>query len=110
MVKEENESDEEFRSRKNEKDAIVIETLIREYFALEKKKIEDSIPKSIMFSLVNFMKENAYSELLAKLYKDEENLLAESEDITKQREDAVLMLKALRVADETIDTVYDVAV
>jgi dynamin 1-like protein len=103
------ETDEEFRSRKVERDATVIEKLVREYFTLEKKKIEDSIPKIIMFILVNYMKENARFELDAAL-KDVDNLLDESEDVTNKREEAELKLEKLREAEEIIDTVYDSAI
>lgn len=81
--------------------------MIREYFALEKMKIEDSIPKSIMFSLINYMKENAQNELLSVLCKDENNLLAESEDITMKRQSAERMLEALYEADKTVDSIFD---
>lgn len=63
-----------------------------------------------MYSLVNYLKEYAQSELLTKLYKNEDNLLAESEDITNKRREAECMLKALREADETIDEVYENAI
>lgn len=109
-VHEEEESDESFKSRKKMKDAVVIEKLIKEYFALEKKKVEDTVPKSIMFSLVNYMKDNAQSELYSKLYKNDENLLVESGEIVNQRLEAEAMLKALRQAEKTIDDVYEIAV
>lgn len=101
---------ETFLLNKNEQDALVIEKLIKEYFKLEKKKVEDSIPKCIMYNLVNFLKENIHTELLSKLSKNQESLLVESDEILKQRKEADLMVNALRKAELTIDEVYESAI
>lgn len=60
-----------------------------------RKSIQDSVPKAIMHFLVNFVKNNLQSELVTHLYKSEqvEDLLNESEHISKRRKDAVDMLK-----------------
>lgn len=60
-----------------------------------RKSIQDSVPKAIMHFLVNFVKNNLQSELVTHLYKSEqvEELLNESEHISKRRKDAVDMLK-----------------
>jgi hypothetical protein len=71
---------------------------------LEKKKIEDSIPKIIMYTLVNDMKDNARYELDAAL-KDVDKLLDESEDVADKRAEAELKLEKLQEAKEIIETV-----
>lgn len=60
-----------------------------------RKSIQDSVPKAIMHFLVNFVKNNLQSELVSHLYKSEhvDDLLNESEHISKRRKDAVDMLK-----------------
>jgi len=72
-----------------------IERLIKSYFYIVRKSIQDSVPKAIMHFLVNFVKNNLQSELVTHLYKSEqvEELLNESEHISKRRKDAVDMLK-----------------
>jgi hypothetical protein len=71
---------------------------------LEKKKIEDSIPKIIMYTLVNDMKDNARYELDSEL-KDVDKLLDESEDVADKRAEAELKLEKLQEAKEIIETV-----
>lgn len=87
---------------KDRKDAEIIEKLVREYFKLEKKKIEDTIPKCIMFRPIKFMKENVRNEL-SKLYNFEGfDLFSESQEITGKRSNAYEMLFALQKAERAI--------
>ena len=55
----------------------VIERLIKSYFYLVRKMIQDSVPKAIMHFMVNYVKDNLQSELVSSLYKADqiENLL-----------------------------------
>lgn len=71
------------------------ERLIRSYFLIVKKNIQDTIPKAIMHFLVNFIKDNLQSELVSSLYKKEELefLLEESEHIAQRRNEASEMLQ-----------------
>lgn len=73
----------------------IIERLIKSYFYIVRKSIQDSVPKAIMHFLVNFVKNNLQSELVTHLYKSEqvEELLNESVHISNRRKDAVDMLK-----------------
>ena len=70
------------------------EKLIKSYFLIVKKNIQDSVPKAIMHFLVNFVKDNLQSELVSHLYKTEEieKLLEESEHISARRREASEML------------------
>ena len=71
------------------------ERLIKSYFYIVRKSIQDSVPKAIMHFLVNFVKNNLQSELVSSLYKQEEisSLLSESEHIGQRRTEAAEMLK-----------------
>ena len=71
------------------------ERLIKSYFYIVRKSIQDSVPKAIMHFLVNFVKNNLQSELVSSLYKQEEisSLLSESEHIGQRRAEAAEMLK-----------------
>lgn len=101
--------EEEMDPKKEKTDAEAIEGLVNCYFALEKTKVEDSVPKSIVYTMVNYLKKNAQAELLNALYKPgEASFLAESSDITKMRLEAVKMLEALRAANTYIDQVYEI--
>lgn len=80
---------------KEQKDCDVIERLIKSYFYIVRKSIQDSVPKAIMHFLVNFVKDNVQSELVTHLYKSEnaEVYLNESEHIAVRRKEASDMLK-----------------
>lgn len=80
---------------KEQKDCDVIEQLIKSYFYIVRKSIQDSVPKAVMHFLVNFVKDNVQSELVTHLYKSEkaETLLNESDHISVRRKEASDMLK-----------------
>jgi dynamin 1-like protein len=80
---------------KEQRDCDVIERLIKSYFYIIRKSIQDSVPKAIMHFLVNFVKDNVQSELVTHLYKSEraEEYLNESEHIAIRRKEASDMLK-----------------
>lgn len=80
---------------KEQRDCDVIERLIKSYFYIIRKSIQDSVPKAIMHFLVNFVKDNLQSELVTHLYKSEkaEELLNESDHISVRRKEASDMLK-----------------
>lgn len=71
------------------------EKLIKSYFLIIRKNIQDAVPKSIMHFLVNFVQDHIQSELVSQLYKREEieRLLQESEAITTRRKEVTEMLQ-----------------
>ncbi len=82
-------------SPREQRDCEVIERLIKSYFLIVRKNIQDSVPKAVMHFLVNYIKDNLQSELVTHLYKHEQfkDLLAESEQIAVRRKEAADMLK-----------------
>lgn len=60
-----------------------------------RKSIQDTVPKAVMYFLVNFVKDNLQSELVTHLYKADnaDKLLDESEHIAQRRKEAGDMLK-----------------
>ncbi len=72
-----------------------IERLIKSYFLIVRKNIQDSVPKAIMHFLVNHVKDNLQSELVSHLYKTEmfTKLLDESQHIAARRKEAADMLQ-----------------
>jgi len=94
---------------REQRDCEVIERLIKSYFYLVRKMIQDSVPKSIMHFMVNYVKDNLQSELVSSLYKADqiENLLCESEHIGQRRSEASEMLGALQKASQIISEIRE---
>ncbi|XP_062246215.1 dynamin-1-like protein isoform X2 [Platichthys flesus] len=91
-------------SAREQRDCEVIERLIKSYFLIVRKNIQDSVPKAVMHFLVNHVKDSLQSELVGQLYKAAllDDLLTESEDMAQRRNEAADMLKALQKASQVI--------
>ncbi|XP_054476821.1 dynamin-1-like protein isoform X1 [Anoplopoma fimbria] len=91
-------------SAREQRDCEVIERLIKSYFLIVRKNIQDSVPKAVMHFLVNHVKDCLQSELVGQLYKTGllDDLLTESEDMAQRRTEAADMLKALQKASQVI--------
>ncbi|PNF28899.1 Dynamin-1-like protein [Cryptotermes secundus] len=96
-------------SDREQRDCDVIERLIKSYFYIVRKSIQDSVPKAVMHFLVNFVKDNLQSELVTHLYKSDqvEELLNESEHVAHRRKEAADMLKALQQAGHIISEIRE---
>lgn len=51
-------------SEKEQRDCKIIEKLIKSYFFIVRKSIQDTVPKAIMHFLVNYVQDNLQSELV----------------------------------------------
>ncbi|KPJ17179.1 Dynamin-1-like protein [Papilio machaon] len=87
----------------------LVEKLIKSYFYIVRKSIQDSVPKAVMHFLVNYVQDNLQSELVTHLYKSDqaESLLNESEHIAQRRKEAADMLKALQRAGQIISEIRE---
>lgn len=96
-------------SEREQHDCDVIERLIKSYFYIVRKSIQDSVPKAVMHFLVNYVQDNLQSELVTHLYKSDqaESLLNESEHIAQRRREAADMLKALQRASQIISEIRE---
>ncbi|XP_066285018.1 dynamin-1-like protein isoform X9 [Branchiostoma lanceolatum] len=96
-------------SPREQRDCEVIERLIKSYFLIVRKNIQDSVPKAIMHFLVNFVKDNLQSELVSQLYKTDffSDLLQESDQIGTRRKEAAEMQKALQKAGHIISEIRE---
>uniref|UniRef100_A0A8C5RC86 Dynamin-1-like protein n=1 Tax=Laticauda laticaudata TaxID=8630 RepID=A0A8C5RC86_LATLA len=85
-------------SAREQRDCEVIERLIKSYFLIVRKNIQDSVPKAVMHFLVNHVKDTLQSELVGQLYKALllDDLLTESEDMAQRRKEAADMLQVHR--------------
>ncbi len=90
------------------KKAEIIEFLVQIYFSFEKEKVEDSVPKSVMFSMVNYMRDEAQEKLFAEMFKSNlDELFKESKECSERRSEAEHMLKALEDARYIIDGIIE---
>ncbi|XP_045127884.1 dynamin-1-like protein isoform X5 [Portunus trituberculatus] len=91
------------------KDCEVIERLIKSYFYIVRKSIQDKVPKAVMHFLVNHVKDNLQSELVKHLYRTDEidTFLSESPEIAQRRKEAAEMLKALQHANVIIGEIRE---
>ncbi|XP_052781537.1 dynamin-1-like protein isoform X2 [Mya arenaria] len=96
-------------SPRDQRDVYLVERLIKSYFMIVRKNIQDTVPKSIMHFLVNYIKDNLQSELVSQLYKKEEIdvLLEESEHIANRRIEAQEMVQALQKASHVIGEIRE---
>lgn len=96
-------------SENEEHDCEIIERLIKSYFYIVRKSIQDTVPKAVMHFLVNYVKDNLQSELVTHLYKADnaDELLNESEHVAQRRKEAADMLKALQRATQIISEIRE---
>ncbi|KAK5981126.1 Dynamin GTPase effector domain protein, partial [Trichostrongylus colubriformis] len=96
-------------TRTEQKDCLIIERLIRKYFMIVRKNVQDSVPKAIMHFLVNYVRDNLQSELVRQLYKNDllEDLLSETEDMAQRRKETLETMKALNQASLIISEVRE---
>ena len=96
-------------TEKNNRDCELIKQLIQSYFNIVRKNILDSIPKTVMHFLVNYVKDNIQNQLVVHLYKasEYEELLKEADYVTERREEVGQMLECLRKASQVINQLRD---
>ena len=90
-------------------DCELIEKLITSYFLIVRKSVQDSVPKAVMHCLVNHVRDKLQSELISQLYKTEsfDELMEESIDTMKRREEVQEMVSALQKAQEILGEIRD---
>merc|ERR1712137_561605 len=89
---------------KEQSETEIIKNLLGSYFGIVRKNIADSVPKAIMFFMVNTAKDNIQNELVKCLYKEElfDELLEENPLIASKRKACQEMLAALKHANEVL--------
>lgn len=87
----------------------VIKSLIESYFGIVRKNFTDMVPKTIMYFLVNHVRESLQNELVSELYRDAEMgvLLQEAEDIAVRRQTCNEMKSLLGKALDIVNEVRD---
>jgi dynamin 1-like protein len=95
----------------------VIKDLMDSYFKVVRKNFIDLVPKTIMFFLVNHIKDAMQNELVSELYREAEiaGLMKEADDVAQRRQTCTemqdLLSKALEIVNEVRDynTLNDLA-
>jgi dynamin 1-like protein len=87
----------------------VIKSLIESYFKVVRKTFIDMVPKTIMFFLVNHVKDAMQNELVSELYREAEvtSLMKEAEDVAQRRQNCEEMKDLLGKALEIVNEVRD---
>jgi dynamin 1-like protein len=87
----------------------VIKSLIESYFKVVRKNFIDMVPKTIMFFLVNHVKDAMQNELVSELYREAEvgGLMKEADDIAQRRQTCTEMRDMLGKALEIVNEVRD---
>ncbi|KAJ0443061.1 putative dynamin central domain, PH-like domain superfamily, dynamin, GTPase region [Helianthus annuus] len=83
----------------------VTKLLLRSYYDIVRKNIEDAVPKAIMHFLVNHTKRELHNVFIKKLYRDDmfEQMLQEPEEVARKRKHTRDRLRALQQAFRTLD-------
>ncbi|GJZ27057.1 dynamin-related protein 3A, partial [Tanacetum coccineum] len=83
----------------------VTKLLLRSYYDIVRKNIEDYVPKAIMHFLVNHTKRELHNVFIKKLYRDDmfEQMLQEPDDISIKRKRTRELLRVLQQAFRTLD-------
>ncbi|OUZ99758.1 Dynamin central domain [Macleaya cordata] len=92
----------------SEQEAIEIaitKLLLRSYYDIVRKNIEDSVPKAIMHFLVNHTKRELHNVFIKKLYRDNliEEMLQEPDEVAMKRKRSRETLRVLQLAFRTLD-------
>jgi len=87
----------------------IIKSLIDSYFSIVRKNYIDMVPKTIMYFLVNHVKDELQNELVSELYREAEVefLMKEAEDIALRRKTCMEMRDLLEKALEIVNEVRD---
>jgi len=95
-------------SEKEEVETRLIMTLLQSYLQIVRKNILDSVPKAIMYLLVNHVVDSLPTRLVTELYKEDlfEDLLVEDAAIVKHRTRCKAALEAYRQAASILGDLY----
>ncbi|CAN6270493.1 unnamed protein product [Urochloa humidicola] len=96
------------KTSETEKDATevaIVKLLIKSYYDIVRKSIEDAIPKAIMHFLVNHTKRDLHNFLIRKLYRENllNELMRETDEVLIRRQRIQETLVVLEQAHRTLE-------
>ncbi|OAY81184.1 Dynamin-related protein 3A, partial [Ananas comosus] len=85
----------------------IIKLLLKSYYDIVRKNIEDSVPKAIMHFLVNHTKRELHNVFITTLYRENlfEEMLREPDELAMKRKRIRETLKVLQQAYRTLDEI-----
>ncbi|XP_072981531.1 dynamin-related protein 3B-like [Typha angustifolia] len=83
----------------------ITKLLLKSYYDIVRKNIEDAVPKAIMHFLVNHTKRELHNVLIRKLYRENllEEMLREPDDVMVKRKRIQEILRVLQQAQRTLE-------
>ncbi|XP_066348156.1 dynamin-related protein 3A-like isoform X2 [Miscanthus floridulus] len=83
----------------------IVKLLIKSYYDIVRKSIEDAIPKAVMHFLVNHTKRDLHNFLIRKLYRENllNELMRETDEVLIRRQCIQEMLEILKQAHRTLE-------
>ncbi|WRX14945.1 Dynamin stalk domain - like 3 [Theobroma cacao] len=95
----------EDRSENEAIEIAITKLLLRSYYDIVRKNIDDSVPKAIMHFLVNHTKRELHNVFIKKLYRENlfEEMLQEPDEIATKRKRTRETLRVLQQAFRTLD-------
>ncbi|XP_026401259.1 dynamin-related protein 3A-like [Papaver somniferum] len=83
----------------------ITKLLLRSYYGIVRKNIEDSVPKAIMHFLVNHTKRELHNVFIRELYREGliEEMLQEPDELSVKRKRSRESLRILQLAYQTLD-------
>ncbi|KAK9273908.1 hypothetical protein L1049_018720 [Liquidambar formosana] len=86
---------------------VVTKLLLRSYYDIVRKNMQDLVPKAIMHFLVNHTKRDLLSTFIQKLYRENpvEEMLQEQDEVVTKRKRTREMFYVLQQAIQTLDEV-----
>ncbi|KNA03442.1 hypothetical protein SOVF_209150 [Spinacia oleracea] len=85
-------------------EVLVTRVLLKSYFDIVRKKVEDDVPKAVMHFLVNRLRRDLHSTFIQTIYKEElfVELLQENSEVMKKRKRTCEMYRVLQRAVQTL--------
>ncbi|KAM6595627.1 hypothetical protein CsatA_006151 [Cannabis sativa] len=95
----------ETHSEEETNEIAITKLLLRSYYDIVRKNIEDFVPKAIMHFLVNHTKRELHNVFIRKLYRENmfEEMLREPDEIASKRKRTRDTLRALQLAFRTLE-------
>ncbi|KAF0931896.1 hypothetical protein E2562_007088 [Oryza meyeriana var. granulata] len=83
----------------------IVKLLIKSYYDIVRKSIEDAVPKAIMHFLVNHTKRELHNVLIRKLYRENllDEMLRETDEVIIRRQRIQETLQVLEMAHRTLE-------
>ncbi|PKA55240.1 Dynamin-related protein 3A [Apostasia shenzhenica] len=95
----------ESQSEQEAVEIAITKLLLKSYYDIVRKNIEDTIPKAIMHFLVNHTKRELHNVFIRKLYRENlfDDMLREPDDVAAKRKRIRETLRVLQQAYRTLD-------